>query len=389
VENPYFRGFDSTRDARTYFIQPLPAGIRFIDFGDVDGDGKEEMVAITDKDILIFQWNGSFYVQAVKIAGEKTHNYLWLDVADVNGNGVAEIFVTNMETRLLNRYIDNKLRSFVLEFREGKYVPIWKEVPLYFRALKTPKYPEGLLLAMETDTYVPFKNPLMRYRWIGKEYARDGGFRLPEGIGLYGFTLVDFKGDGTERIVILGFDGVVRIFDRDGKKIAESKEGFGLYDHVFFYQMPKEVPQHVSTDWKTQDVMEKRLIQRRVVVTDLGPEGAPGLLVGRNFEDRSGVPIVGGLLSSAAGSRVTHLAWDGITIKQQWETELSRRTYVADYGIAHPNGPSDKALVVFSLEPQFLREAEGTLEVFRLMRPAPAAEADVKAGEVKPAPVPK
>src|SRR3972149_49460 len=52
---------------------------------------------------------------------------------------------------------------------------------------------------------------------------------------------------------------------------------------------------------------------------------------------------------------------------RQGGAPLARNNYLADYGLARLGG--SRALVVLGLEKKFLRETEGTLEVFRLIEP--------------------
>lgn len=349
--------------AGTYAVQSLPAGTIAMDFGDVDGDGREELVAITQNEVLIFARQGVAFALKDRIAGASLAEYLTVDVADVNGNGKAEIFVTNLHSRLTGVGLFNRLRSFVLERQDDRYVPIWENVPFYLRVLKTPAYPDGLLLAQRMGAKELYYGPVRRYRWKGKRYVGDSDFRLPKGVNIHGLTLVDLNGDGREEIVRLGEDGTLLVEDRKGKGMARTGESFGLFNHLSFEQPIQDQSEELSKDPKPERGLERKYIERRLVVTPLGPEGRPGILVGLN-RIKGGVGRYFESLQTVEGGQVLHLAWNGSRIKKQWETGFNPRNYVADYGLVRLD--QGLAVAVLSLDKGFLRRTEAILEILRL-----------------------
>ena len=82
---------------------------------------------------MIYQKKGNDFVLLQKIPGKSSENYLAVDVADINRNGVKEIIVTSM-TR-------NMVDSFVLEYRDGKFVKIASNLPWYMRVIDTSTGP--------------------------------------------------------------------------------------------------------------------------------------------------------------------------------------------------------------------------------------------------------
>ena len=102
-------------------------------------------------------------------------------------------------------------------------------------------------------------------------------------------------------------------------------------------------------------------------MTDLAPGGKPGILVGANFPDGITGALASSLQITSGAAQVIHLAWDQGALLRQWGSPLARNNYLADYGLARLGG--SRALVVLGLEKKFLRETEGTLEVFRLIEP--------------------
>ncbi len=388
TQNPFFglKGRIGAGGQPSYFIQPVLPGLKRIAFGDLDGDGQDEMVGITENKVMVFRWTGRSMALKKTWVGTELNNYLLVDVADINQNGRAEIFVSNMDSRQMSSGIwSTELKSVVLELKgenldQEELVPIWENVPLWFRVLKYPEYPEGVLLTQPLGRHIPFGDPIRRYVWDEKAYVPDAEWAFPTGLRIDSLALVDLTGNGQEEFVILGNDGLIRIGDQDGKKLAQTNEPLGYYDHLSFKQELHQLDVVYRGDNPTlEDRISERWIQRRLLVTNLGPNGSPGILAGGNYG-----PTVSNIIQALAltdSSRVVHYVWDGKGLTKEWSSELSRSSYVADYGLFQLWGAP--ALAVLSLDRGLLKATEGILEIYRLV------PTKSKAAAVRPAIVPR
>ncbi len=160
-------------------------------------------LAVTDGQGVVHLRRGQERGQADRaVPGLTTDNVIALDAADINGNGVAEIFVTN--------YTENgELHSYVLEYQNGKYVKIWQDVKLHFRVMDGPG--GGLhLYAQTAGDDKPFDGPVRRYTWQGRPGTRPPMCcRFPRRFPTcYGFTLADVDGDGAPEVLVLDHHGL-------------------------------------------------------------------------------------------------------------------------------------------------------------------------------------
>ncbi len=83
--------------------------------GDVDGTAGNEIVVVSPKEIYVYRLKDGRPLEIARQDTGSQHYNIGVDVADINGNGRAEIFVTALNIR------KNVVRSYVREF-DGKTV---------------------------------------------------------------------------------------------------------------------------------------------------------------------------------------------------------------------------------------------------------------------------
>lgn len=191
-------------------------------FGDVNKDGVNELVYITDHEVVIYQFfNGRF--QKLGQAAEKSVNKLVaVDVADINRNGTPEIFVSSLTSE------ENEVSSFILEFDGSGYKEILSRSPYLFRVTQAEQG-DAVLLGQKpvNNKGGIFGAPIYRMKNTGVEYVEDE-LLLKRKLGnVLGVALGKIE-DGAESTTI-AFDNkdYLRLFNGTGRPNWTSTEKLG------------------------------------------------------------------------------------------------------------------------------------------------------------------
>ena len=332
-----FAGGEAPRiDQISLRLQEVPFNATAMTVGELTGDGTMKLAISDSQGVYIYDLEKSGIKQIASFPGVTSDNIISLDAADINGNGVAEIFVTNFTL--------TGMRSYVLEYKDGKFVKIWDDVPMHFRIL------DGVdgkprLYAQAGVRDKPFDGPVRRYGWAGGRYAVAEAVTLPKQFSsIYGFTLADLDGEGAPKVVVLDQQDYLRVFDRGGTEIYRSSDRYGGSETVIEWDA-----EHTGSN-PTSGIQPKRfVVQGRTYFQDILGNGKKQLVVPRN------TPSTGYFFHTRMydKGKIFGLSWDGVGMQPVWETrELPG--YVADFALVDPEGTGDRKLVLLVVQTNLL-----------------------------------
>ncbi len=293
----------------------LPHVVNGLAIGDLDGDGRGELVAISDRQVIAYRWTGrqpELLTTGAPLPILTT--YLHIDAGDIDGNGKAEVITAAVRTRAHGAEVDTDVLSDVLGLRDGRLEPLAPPLPRHLRILPRPGSPPVLLTqALGADT--PFAGPIETMVWHPGG-PRPGGplSFVTAGLGFfYAFAVGDLDGDGREELALVDADGRLRVHDETGRLRAASDEDLGSGLH----RSPG--PRHRSFGASPEQVTAWRSVGRRVLMVR-DPGGGIVAITLANPR-RPGCRAGGGSAPPVAGRAVGYV-WDPTTKRpvRCWES---------------------------------------------------------------------
>jgi len=297
--------------------------------GDVDGDGNNETVFISHDHVYIHRHVDGRFVKIKEIAGRPKDNYISLDVADINQNGWAEIFVTN--------YLDEDriLSSFVLEWNGKAFKRITSGDRWYYRVLREDGK-EPALVGQKRGIDYAFSSGVNKMKWQGGAYVPMDRLNLPRGTTVYGFTFGDAMNNGKDHLLTFAENSKLRLLDTEGQEIWKSKDRYG--GSTIYVEYPMDFAASIGD----QKEMDRYYLPQRIFVTDVDQDGKKEVVAIKNQD------VAGRLIRRFRffeSGLIEGLIWDQIGLRQIWTTrEFSGP--VMDFDIADMDNDKQAELVL-------------------------------------------
>ena len=310
--------------AKPWISRPLPLEIRGIGIGNVNPDGRTDIVILAKREIYIYRWQANDLQLLTRYATGGFLENIGVDVADLNGNGLAEIYVTALAP-------GNSLASFVMEWSGSGLRPIVSNLPWYLRLVHLPDGPA--LVGQRRGYEKTFDGPIRRFTWQGGQLVPGQPLSLPGHVTLYSFAMADLDGDGRPEVISLQSRTPVIIYDLQGKVLGRG----ATYGQTALYLVEKPS--------KNEDSEEGVYLPGRLLTVNLPGQGTR-LLVSRNYES---IAIFYRLRTFTNGE-VIGLRWHQEDLDEVWRTE--RLAYVADFQVG-PLQPGGQPVLVIGTVTDF------------------------------------
>jgi TolB-like protein len=305
-----------------WMSQKIPTEFKGMDIGDVNNDGLNEVVAIDKNTVYIYQKSANELKLLEKIKGNSYDNYLAVDVADINKNGIKEIFVTSLNDTLLN--------SFALEFKDGKYVKIASDIRWFLRVIDT-KDGIPLLMGQEFGFGKPFDTPIYEIIWKDGKYIRDEKMKIPSGFSIYGLNIDDVGTGGGEKIIALDESDYIYITEKTNKSLGRLTS-FGFTSEELIWKSDDVYGgsnNYIENIDKTNpsDKGNSAYVNLRILTYDTNKDGKKEIIIVKNL---SSVGRIFKNFKLFTSGEIYDLEWNGLGMAEKWRTKKIDG-YVADY----------------------------------------------------------
>ncbi len=344
--------------ARLVLGPEFDAALQGIAVADLDGDGRKE-VAVADKDrISIYAVQGRAFRRLWSSEGqswERYNNILALDAADINGNGVAELFVTS--------FFGNEANSYLLEFQKGEWVRTWQEGGLFFRVMPNSRG-EPVLYAQRGGADEAFSGRVNTYAARNGHYEPQSELKLPRGTYIYNFAVGDVRNDGSKQVLQISDEHRLRLFSA-GKLRSEPSDRFGGTGVTFDFR-PAIFANSLAS--QSESEFDRLYVHPRLWITDVDGDGTRELVAVRNMA------TTGRVLKHVVlydKSKIVALRWGPLGFQILWETP-DLEGYISDLFLGDLGDGGEPVLMFALVRPQRLGlvGAHSGLFLYRLARAA-------------------
>jgi hypothetical protein len=335
--NPDFITGAQPLDRKSFWMsQKYPTEFKGMDIGDVNGDGLNETVVIDSNNVYIYQKKGDEFRLIEKIAGSSSDKYIAVDIADIKQSGTKQIFVTNMN-------IDSP-DSFVIEYRDKKFVKIASKLPWFLRVITTSSG-EPMLLGQRRGMSKPFESDIYEILWINGQFQEGKKMRIPWGLSVYGLTIDNLSEGSKDKIIALTDDDYLYVFDETDKRISQIRSFGGggiLWKSEENFGGSNTYIEARTTEHNIQDYERNTYINSRILTYDMNKTGKRDIYVVKNISSSARVLQNVKLFTSA---EIYNLTWDGLGMLENWRTRKING-YVADYQFKDIDNDGENEIVL-------------------------------------------
>ena len=287
--------------------------IRGVTAGDVDGDGALEIVCIDSTTIEVFRFLQGRMVKMAQVDAGIAN--VGVDVADLNGNGRDEIFITHFDNN------DSRLLSYVMEWDGKQLQRIADELRWYFRAVDMSD--RGRVLVGQRQGFEDHFGPAV-YEIQSVDGTYDGAQKLtlPRNQTLFGFAQGAVRSAGVSDMVNYSRSGYLRVMDFKGNEEWSSVESYGGTENALSIAS--------KDDPNERDIL---YLPSRVHLVDLDNDGLKEIVTVRN-EDIAGVFSRTRMFKQG---RLEILKWDQLGLVPVWRSRNVAK-YIGDFTVADVDG---------------------------------------------------
>lgn len=289
-----------------------------MDVADLNGDGKDEIVACSKNEIRLYHYETDGFREIGKIPLSVRLKVHALNLVDIDNDNVKEIIVS----------ASNKYRpsSMIIEWRGVDSFGFQaKDIPFYLRPVKVDD--GGMVLVGQqgisdiTEEERVVRAGLYRLRMENNNLHIDSKLSVPDSVNLFDFLYVDLNGDNVSELIVIDSREKLLVYSHDQKLLSVSEKEYGGSFNHFGPPLIED---------KEGIGRNLTYVPTRLIAVDINKDDIPEIIVGRNqpssLSDYRLLPNS----REYENGYMACLSWNGTSMTELWRTNLLEG-YVADY----------------------------------------------------------
>jgi TolB-like protein len=299
--------------------------INGIALGDIDDDGKTETIIIDDNTVDAYRFENKQFLKLKTIAKRSDDKFIGVDVADINGNGYPEIFISALDP------FRKSVRSFVLEFNGQTFTEIVKESDWYFGVVETPDR-GSILLGQKQGIESPFDKEIFELVWQNSGYEAADKFMPGKRANVRGLALGNAMNDGSQVAVVFDKLDYLRLYSINGGEIWKDGEYSG--GTINYFSLPDQ--------GMVKGMFNNAYYPMRILIRDINDDGKNEVITVKNTR-------LSRLLEfrKFKHGEIEIRSWDGVGVGLAvlWKTR-ELKGYIIDFSIGDFDNDGQDEIVV-------------------------------------------
>lgn len=305
--------------------QNMKLAIQDISVADLDGDGVDDIVVAGSNEIVVFHLRGSRLIRFGAITLPSNQKIISAVAADLNGNGIAEIYVSAVA--------GSRPAALAVEWRSDSFNYLFEKQRWYIKPMSVPG--RGLLLAgQEASLDAPFSPGIFELSVVDGGLVKGEALPVPGAINVFSFALADLDGDGSTEVITINEYDRLSVLRAGGQRLWQSDDFFG--------GSLRYVGGNGAQDRRGARKMDKTYIPSRIILADINNDNLPDVVVNKNPSTASRLFKK---MKSYPSGEIYGFVWSGIGLSELWHTKKIDG-YVAAYDFRRPGGADQATLYV-------------------------------------------
>lgn len=340
---------DKTKEKPLWKSHTFSGNLKKIEIGDVDGDGRNEVVLIDDHNLYIYRVRGQAMELVREFKGKTYEDNYSVDVADLNGNNIPEIYVS----RVGNIGVD----SYVIEYKSGEFIKIAQNLPWFFKVSADTK---PVLLGQRVSVDGIFFRDVKHLSWEGEKVVEKSNIDIPSGLNIYNFVRLPLE-TNEESVLTYTERDYLKLYRRD--KDGKWQESWTSADYFGGTLNRMELGKSGAASSATGATIDFIDIKSRIIYGDLDGDGKIEIVVNKN--EGGTVSRYFKRVDSYKNGGVINLSWEKGGFEENWRTK-KLDGYISDFIIMDFDNDGQKELVIIIVEGTNSKTPKSYLTAYKL-----------------------
>ncbi len=318
-----------------------------LDTGDVDGDGGQDLVFVTYDKVHIYRWLKKGFSLFKTIKHKWSPNHIYVSVGDMDGNGKAEIYVSNLT--------QSRVSSYVLEWAGNGFKRTADGLKWLLKVVDIPGQGRKLI-GQERALDSGYKGAVQFLKREGDHFVSEGPLSLPRGGNVFNFVIGRFDKTPQTYTIMLNPYERLQVFDQENRQMWVS-EGFFGGSLTFMEDKEPRLDRMGATATPIY-------IPPPIFLMDVDDDEKPEVVICKNHSR------VGRYLEHMrffSSGKVYFMAWAGLGLSPKWTSQKVAGAVVG-YAVADIDHDGKNELIMASVtkEEKVIGKARSRIVVYDL-----------------------